>query len=65
MTADLRGHRRAVTDRLPQAHIVADYFHLVRLGNAAVAAVRQRVTRDDRVGEAQRSTPGGSTGTEC
>ena len=41
-------YRRAVTDRLPHAQIVVDHFHLVRLANAAVTAVRQRVTWDNR-----------------
>ena len=39
-------YRRAVTDALPQARIVADHFHLVRLANETVTAVRQRVTRE-------------------
>jgi transposase len=41
-------YRRAVTDRLPHAQIVVDHFHLVRLANAAVTAVRQRVTWRNR-----------------
>lgn len=41
-------YRRAVTEALPQAQVVVDHFHLVRLANAAVTAVRQRVTWDNR-----------------
>jgi transposase len=41
-------YRRAVTDALPQAQSVVDHFHLVRLAGAAVTAVRQRVTWDNR-----------------
>ena len=39
-------YRRAVQQALPQALIVADHFHVVRLANQAVTEVRQRVTRD-------------------
>ena len=39
-------YRRAVQQALPQALIVADHFHLVRLANQALTEVRQRVTRD-------------------
>ncbi|MCA1702737.1 MAG: ISL3 family transposase [Actinobacteria bacterium] len=38
-------YRRAVQLALPQAIIVADHFHVVRLANQAVTEVRQRVTR--------------------
>jgi len=38
-------YRRAVQQALPQARIVADHFHVVRLANQAVTEVRQRVTR--------------------
>jgi transposase len=41
-------YRRAVRDTLPDAVLVVDHFHLVRLANAAVTAVRQRVTWDNR-----------------
>jgi transposase len=41
-------YRRAVRDALPNAVLVVDHFHLVRLANAAVTAVRQRVTWDNR-----------------
>jgi transposase len=39
-------YRAAVTEALPQAVIVADHFHLVRLANQAVTDVRRRVTFD-------------------
>ena len=48
-------YRRAVQDALPQARIVADHFHLVRLANDAVTRTRQRVTRD-RLGRRGRRT---------
>jgi transposase len=38
-------YRSAVTRALPDAVIVVDHFHLVRLANQAVTKVRQRVTR--------------------
>jgi len=38
-------YRRAVLDALPRATIVADHFHLARLGNDAVTGCRQRTTR--------------------
>ena len=38
-------YRSAVTRALPDAVIVVDHFHLVRLANQAVTRVRQRVTR--------------------
>ncbi len=37
-------YRAAVHEALPQARIVADHFHLVRLANQAVTDVRRRVT---------------------
>ena len=39
-------YRSAITRALPQAVIVVDHFHLVRLANQAVTRVRQRVTRE-------------------
>jgi len=41
-------YRRAVRNALPDAVLVVDHFHLVRLANAAVTAVRQRVTWENR-----------------
>lgn len=40
------GHAAAVRLALPDARIAVDHFHLIMLGNRAVTAVRQRVTRD-------------------
>ena len=39
-------YRRAVQEALPNALIVADHFHLSRLGNKTVTDVRQRVVRE-------------------
>ena len=39
-------YAKAVREGLPQAVIVADRFHLVRLANDMVTEVRQRVTRE-------------------
>lgn len=39
-------YRRAVQEALPNALIVADHFHVSRLGNKAVTDVRQRVVRE-------------------
>jgi transposase len=40
------GYAAAVRAALPHAQIAVDHFHLIMLGNKAVTAVRQRVTRD-------------------
>ena len=50
-------YRRAITDALPNARIVADHFHLLRLANQAVTAVRQRVTRQTLGRRGRRSDP--------
>jgi transposase len=50
-------YRRAVQEALPQARIVADHFHLVRLANDAVTRVRQRVTRDQLGRRGRRTDP--------
>src|SRR5574342_99640 len=50
-------YRRAVQDALPQARIVADHFHLVRLANDAVTRTRQRVTRDRLRRRGRRTDP--------
>jgi transposase len=50
-------YRRAVTDTLPQAQIVVDHFHLIQLANAAVTAVRQRVTWDNHGRRGRKSDP--------
>ncbi len=39
-------YRRAVQEALPNTLIVADHFHVSRLGNKAVTDVRQRVVRE-------------------
>jgi transposase len=40
------GYASAVRAALPDAQVAVDHFHLIMLGNKAVTAVRQRVTRD-------------------
>jgi len=40
------GYAAAVRTALPGAAIAVDHFHLIMLGNKAVTAVRQRVTRE-------------------
>ena len=40
------GYAAAVRAALPGAAVAVDHFHLIMLGNKAVTAVRQRVTRD-------------------
>jgi hypothetical protein len=41
-------YARAVREALPDAVLVADRFHLIRLANDTVTAVRQRVIREGR-----------------
>jgi transposase len=41
-------YRHAVQHALPNARLVADRFHLVRLANEMVTDVRQRVFREQR-----------------
>ena len=50
-------YRAAVEQALPQATIVADHFHLVRLANQAVTDVRRRVTWDTHGRRGRRSDP--------
>jgi len=40
------GYRRALTDRLPNATLVVDHFHCVKLANQAIDDVRRRVQND-------------------
>jgi len=40
------GYAAAIRTALPDAAIAVDHFHLIMLANAAVTAVRQRVTRE-------------------
>ena len=47
----------AVRDTLPQARVAVDHFHLVALANAAVTAVRQRVTREQLGRRGRRRDP--------
>ncbi|HSK54285.1 MAG TPA: ISL3 family transposase [Jiangellales bacterium] len=41
-------YAKAVREALPDAVLVADRFHLIRLANDALTAVRQRVIREDQ-----------------
>ncbi len=50
-------YRAAVAEALPQARIVADHFHLVRLANQAVTDVRRRVTWDAHGRRGRASDP--------
>ena len=50
-------YAKAVADALPDAVLVADRFHLVRLGNDMVTAVRQRATREDRGRRGRKRDP--------
>ncbi|XVX18970.1 ISL3 family transposase [Actinomycetota bacterium] len=50
-------YAKAVTDALPDATLVADRFHLVRLSNDMVTALRQRVTREDRGRRGRKRDP--------
>ncbi|MBK8468413.1 MAG: ISL3 family transposase [Actinomycetales bacterium] len=48
---------KAVTTALPDAVVVADRFHLVRLGNDMLTELRQRVTREDRGRRGRKKDP--------
>ena len=50
-------NRAAVREALPQARIVADHFHLVRLANQAVTDVRRRVTWDTHGRRGRKTDP--------
>jgi transposase len=50
-------YRAAVHEALPQARIVADHFHLVRLANQAVIDVRRRVTWNTHGRRGRKSDP--------
>jgi transposase len=50
-------YRAAVHQALPQARIVADHFHLVRLANQAVTDVRRRVTWDTHGRRGRKTDP--------
>ncbi len=51
------GYRAAVEHALPNARIVVDHFHLVRLANQMVTEVRQRVAREQLGRRGRRSDP--------
>lgn len=48
---------KAVSTALPDAVVVADRFHLVRLGNDMLTELRQRVTREDRGRRGRKKDP--------
>jgi transposase len=50
-------YRAAVREALPNALIVADHFHLVRLANQAVTDVRRRVTWDTHGRRGRKNDP--------
>jgi len=50
-------YRAAVREALPQARIVADHFHLVRLANQAVTEVRRRMTWDSHSRRGRKTDP--------
>jgi transposase len=50
-------YRAAVREALPNALILADHFHLVRLGNQAVTDVRRRVTWDTHGRRGRKADP--------
>ena len=56
----------AVTSELlPNAELVVDHFHLVKLANDALTAVRRRVTFDARRPAGPQTRPGRPTGAVC
>jgi transposase len=58
VTIDLSAsYLRAVTDALPNAVVVADRFHLVRLANDMLTEVRQHATRDVRGRRGRKRDP--------
>ena len=58
MTIDLSAaYLKAVTDALPDAIVVADRFHLVRLANDMLTQVRQRATRQVRGRRGRKRDP--------
>jgi transposase len=58
VTIDLSAsYLRAVTDALPDAVVVADRFHLVRLANDMLTEIRQRATRDVRGRRGRKKDP--------
>ena len=58
VTIDLSAaYLKAVTDALPNAVVVADRFHLVRLANDMLTQVRQRATRQVRGRRGRKRDP--------
>jgi transposase len=58
VTIDLSAsYLRAVSDALPDAVVVADRFHLVRLANDMLTEVRQRATREARGRRGRKRDP--------
>ncbi len=51
------GYRAAVAEALPNARVVVDHFHLVRLANAMVTDVRQRVAREQLGRRGRKADP--------
>ncbi len=51
------GYRAAVAAALPNARIIVDHFHLVRLANLMVTDVRQRVAREQLHRRGRRADP--------
>jgi len=58
-------HRRAVAQQLPQAQIVVDHFHRVRLANQAVTTCGAGSAGTTAAAAAARSIPTGYTGAGC
>jgi len=50
-------YAKGVRDGLPDAVLVADRFHIIRLANDTVTAVRQRVIREDQGRRGRRTDP--------
>ncbi len=55
----------AVRQALPGATVVADHFHLVRLGNQMITQARQRVTRELTGGRGRATGRCGPTAAGC
>jgi transposase len=66
VTIDLSAsYAKAVADALPDAVVVADRFHLVRLANDMVTEVRQHATRQVRGRRGRKRDPNGRAGGGC
>lgn len=57
--------RKALRQQLPHAAVSVDAFHLVKLANDAVTAVRQRVTREQHGRRGRLQDPSWRTGSCC